>query len=516
MNRSRLASIAYLAAAVLLLGSLAWFVINRSADVYVQVGLALAVLALAGAILLDPQRVRGALTGRQARYGSNAALLTIAVVGILGVANYLAYNNPQSVDLTETRDFSLTPETLLILDQLQGPVHLIGFYTADSADGRDLSRALFDVYQRNGRGKVSYEFVDPRANPIAADRFGVQRDASVVVAAGAASEVLSYPSEEELTGAILRMTNPEERKVYFVVGHGERDLEATDEAGYSELRRALVAKNYQVESLSPLSAGAIPEDALALVVAGPTTDLQPEESQLIQEYLAQGGALVLLSEPTAALAAAEPLNPLGEYLAEEWGVAFQDDLVLDLNSSLPLTAIAAEYGEHAITARMRNLRSYFPSARSLRLEPVENPLLQLSPLVRTADNSWGEADYAGLTEGGNLVFDEGQDVAGPLLLAAAAEDLETGSRLVVIGDSDFAANADFLGLGNGDLLVNSIDWAAHQDKLISLTPKPAISRFVLPPSAQAIGGMFLVTVVLIPAVVVAGGGYVWWSRRRRG
>lgn len=516
MNRSRLASIAYAATAVLLLASLAWYVVSREADRYVQVGLALALLALAAAVLLDPQRVRRGLSGRQARYGSNAALLTLAVLGILGVANFLAFNNPQSLDLTETKDFSLTPETLLILDQLQQPVQLIGFFTADSVDGRDLSRALFEAYQRNGRGKLSYEFVDPRANPIAADRYGVQRDASVVVAAGSASEVLSYPSEEELTGAILRLTNPEGRKVYFIVGHGERDLEAVDDAGYSEVRRALQAKNYQVESLSPLSEGAIPLDALAVVIAGPTVDLAPVEAKLIQDYLARGGALVLLSEPTAALAAAQPLDPLGQYLKQEWGIVFQDDLVLDLNSSLPLTAIAAEYGEHPITTRLRNLRSYFPSARSLRLEAVENPLMQPLPLVLTATNSWGEADYAGLAGGGNLAFDEGEDVAGPMLLAAAAEDLETGSRVVVIGDSDFAANADFLGLGNGDLLVNSIDWAARQDKLISLTPKPAISRFVLPPSTQTIGGIFLITVVLIPAAVLAAGAYVWWSRRRRG
>lgn len=516
MNRTRWASIAYIAAAVLLLASLAGYVINRAADRYVQIGLALALLALGLAVLLDPARVRKALSGRQARYGSNAILLTVAVVGILGVANFLAYNHPQSVDLTETRDFSLTPETLLILDQLQEPVQIIGFYTTDSIDARDLTRALLEAYQRNSRGKVSYEFIDPRANPLAADRYGVQRDASVAVSVGSASEVLSYPSEEELTGAILRLTNPEERKVYFVVGHGERDLEAVDDAGYSEVRRALEAKNYQVSSLSPLSEGAIPQDALAVVIAGPTVDLAPVEARLIQDYLAEGGALVLLSEPTAALAAGEPLDPLGGYLAEAWGIAFQDDLVLDLNSSLPLTAIAAEYGEHPITTRMRNVRSYFPSARSLRLEAVEDPLLRQVPLVLTAANSWGVSDYAVLSEGGTLAIDEGEDVPGPLLVAAAAENTGTGSRLVVVGDSDFAANADFLGLGNGDLLVNSIDWAARQDQLISLTPKPAIARFVLPPSSQAIGGIFLVTVVLIPAAVLAAGAYVWWSRRKRG
>jgi ABC-type uncharacterized transport system involved in gliding motility auxiliary subunit len=87
--------------------------------------------------------------------------------------------------------------------------------------------------------------------------------------------------------------------------------------------------------------------------------------------------------------------------------------------------------------------------------------------------------------------------------------------VIVIGDSDFASNASFFGLGNGDLLVNSVDWASGQEQLISLTPKPAISRFMMPPSTQAIGAVFLVTVVLIPGAIVGAGTYVWWSRRKR-
>ncbi len=516
MNRPRLASIAYAVALALFVGSAAWYVVNRALDPYLRIGAALGLLALAGAILFDPARVRRAFSGRQARYGSNALLVTTAFFGILVVLNFLAFNNPQSVDLTETQDFSLSPETLLILDQLQEPVQLLGFYTPESADSRDVTRALFDVYQRNSSGKLSYDFVDPRANPVAADRYGVQRDASVVVAASGASEVVSYPSEEELTSAILRLTNPEERKVYFIVGHGERDLEGVDAAGYSQVRQALEAKNYQIATLSPLVEGAIPADALALVMAGPTVDLPAPEAVLIEDYLEQGGALVLLAEPTAALAAEQPVDPLGAYLEQDWGIALQDDLVLDLNSSLPLTAIAAEYADHPVTARMRNLRSYFPSARSLKLEAKEGSLLQPIPLVRTAANSWGDTDYASLTEGGNLAFDQESDLPGPLVLAAAIENPDTGSRLVVVGDSDFAANADFFSLGNGDFLVNSVDWAARQEKLISLTPKPAISRFVLPPSIQAIGGIFLVTVILIPAAVLGAGTYVWWTRRKRG
>src|SRR5512138_754483 len=59
----------------------------------VQISLAFFVIGLAVYVLLDPQRTREALTGRQARYGSNALLMTLAFAGIIIVINYLVNNN---------------------------------------------------------------------------------------------------------------------------------------------------------------------------------------------------------------------------------------------------------------------------------------------------------------------------------------------------------------------------------------------------------------------------------------
>jgi ABC-2 type transport system permease protein len=114
-----------------------------------------------------------------------------------------------------------------------------------------------------------------------------------------------------------------------------------------------------------------------------------------------------------------------------------------------------------------------------------------------------------------LDFVEAEDTVGPLTVAMAAEDANSGARLVVVGDSDFAANADFYSYANGDLLVNSIDWAAHQDALISLTPKQSTPRYVAPPTAQVVGLIFLLTVLVIPGAVIAAGVYVWLRRRRQ-
>jgi ABC-type uncharacterized transport system involved in gliding motility auxiliary subunit len=514
--RIRLAPAFYALAAIFLLGCGAWYVVNRQFDVFEKVGLALVVLSLAAAVLLDPERLRRALGGRQVRYGSNAVLVSVATLGILVVVNYLGYTNPKQWDLTEDRQFSLAPETKLLLSQLNTAVTIKGFYTGNNSTARDDIRPLLEQYRIDSKGKVTYQFIDPLSNPIAADQYGVTRDGSLVVIIGQASEVLSASTEQEISGAIIRLSNPEQRKVYFLSGEGEHDIQSSDTAGYSQLRSALQSKNYRVEALNLLETPSIPKDALELVVAGPTVPLNADEVKLIGDYIGAGGALVYLAEPTVSMKSSTAQDdPMVDYLAANWGLQLQNDVVVDLGSSLPFAGIAVSYGSHPITARLGNMATVFPSARSLTINPVDDPDITQTALASTGSNSWGETDLAAVESQTQIQFDQGKDFAGPLTLVAAAEDAKSKARLVVFGDSDLASDANFFVVGNGDLVVNSIDWAAGQEQLIDLTPKNSTSRFVNPPSARSAGLIFLLTVIVMPLGVVGIGLGTWWSRRKQ-
>jgi ABC-type uncharacterized transport system involved in gliding motility auxiliary subunit len=515
LGRRRWAAVGYLVAVVALLATGAYYAVSRLPDLYVQLGAALTVLALLAAILLDPGLVRRALTGRQARYGGNALVISLAFLGILVVVNYLAYANPVRADLTEDQDFSLAPETRLLLSELQAPAHLIGFYSPDSRGSQESLQPILDAYRIYSDGLVTYEFVDPVADPLAAREYGVTRDGSLVVAIGDASEVVAFPSEQEITSALVRLANPEDRKVYFLIGHGERDIEETGDSGFSEVRSALEAKNYDVATLNLLVDPQIPEDALAVVVAGPTLPLTAEEGQLLSTYLDGGGALVLLQQPRVETRFGDTADPLETYLSQTWGITPADDLVIEPRSQNFIFAIAFSYADHAITSRMQNLAAYFPAARSLTVTPLADASVSQTSLAFSSEYAWGETDLGFLDTQSQPEFDEANDTAGPLALAAVAENLTARSRVVVIGDSDFASNQYFYQLGNGDLIVNSIDWAAGQENLISLTPKPATQRLVVPPSTQVMALIVLTTVGLMPGSVVVLGVWVWWTRRRR-
>ncbi len=113
-------------------------------------------------------------------------------------------------------------------------------------------------------------------------------------------------------------------------------------------------------------------------------------------------------------------------------------------------------------------------------------------------------------------FDEGQDNPGPLTIAYTAENTTNQSRLVLIGDTDFSVNGNFTAYGNGDLIVNSIDWTTGQENLISLTPRTTTQRVLVAPKVYTLGLIFLITIIIIPGLVLLSGILVWIQRKKRG
>jgi ABC-type uncharacterized transport system involved in gliding motility auxiliary subunit len=502
-------------AAAALVFALVWFVLKRQTDVPFQVALAVAALGALASILLDPARAKSALTGRQVRYGSNALLTTLAFLGILVVLNFLASRAPRRVDLTEDKTYTLSSETKLFLEELKSPARIIGFFTEDATGTRDSLRLLLDQYKAESSSQVDYEFLDPNAHPLEAERYNVTRDATLVVTMGEAFETVTLTTEEEITRALVRLANPEERKVYFLTGHGEGDLENTAEIGFSSLKDSLVSKNYEVANWNSIDASEAPADALVIVVPGLKAPLTLRETDLLKAYLEKGGGLVVMEDPTPGTSMEGKPDPLLDYLRKAWGIAVNDDVVVDLSSSQPFVGVAYQYANHPITERLQNLASYFRYARSLTTQAAGDESPGAVALVSSSQNAWGETDFEALLAGDALGYDEGGDTAAPLTLAAVAEDTEMNSRVAVFGDSDFGSNADFYVLANGDLAVNAIDWAAKQDKLISITPKQVTQRYIVPPTVQTTGLIFLVSVVGLPAITALVGVSTWWTRRKR-
>jgi ABC-type uncharacterized transport system involved in gliding motility auxiliary subunit len=473
----------------------------------------LIVLGLAFFALLNPQRVRELLTGRQARYGSNAVIMLLAFVGILLVVNILVLQNPgKPMDFTEDKQNSLATETLDTLKALPASVQATGFYTSQTPS--DTARKLLDNYKNHSNGKFDYTFIDPDQNPLAAQQAGITGDGKIYLQMGDQHEIVASATEQELTSALVRLMNPGQQTIYFLTGEGERDIANAGNTAYTTAKSALEAKNYTVQSLNLIAQNKIPDNATVIVIAGPTQPISAAEQTLLQDYVSKGGALVVMEEPAPLTQFGNSPDPLAAYLATTWGITFDNDIVIDTNTSQPLYAVAATYANHSITEKLQGLVSFYPTARSLAI--ASNMPNQPTALVSTNSSAWGETDFASMQTNGNVAFDPTVDYPGPLTLAAAVEDTTAGSHVVVFGDADFATNVFFSQYANGDMFLNSIDWAAGQEKLINLSTPAAISRTLTLPSSFWLLIMAISFLCILPGLIIAGGVISWLIRRSRG
>jgi len=478
------------------------------------IAIAVFIVGFALYALLDPERVRKLLTGRQAHYGSNSFILSVAFIGILVVANILAQQYPQRWDVTEDKQHTLAPETIQALQSLPEPVHATAFYSVRL--NTESAGQLLEDFKSNSDGKFTYQFMDPDSNPVLVNQLGITGDGKILLQMGEQQQIVTFASESELTGGLVRLLNPDKPALYFLTGEGEHDTETSGNGAYTRVRQVLENKNYVVKTLNLQAENAIPEDARAVVVAGPLVPLPENSIALIQDFLTNGGSLLFLSNPVPLTQFGEKPDLLAEYLASDWGITLNNDIVVDTNSpSSPFFAIGAQYAVHPITEKMQGVAAIFPYSRSLAMGAGDTGSTPTA-LVLTTDQSWGETDFAALEGQQALEFNQEVDLPGPMILAVAMENSTTGSRVVVFGSSSFAQDDNFDFSGNGDMFVNAVDWVTEQEALINLTTNTPQERTFNPPGSLQFILTVVSTVCVVPLVIIAAGVYAWVMRRRRG
>ncbi|HXD10555.1 MAG TPA: Gldg family protein, partial [Anaerolineales bacterium] len=320
-------------------------------------------------------------------------------------------------------------------------------------------------------------------------------------------------SETELTKSLIRLINPESRVVYFLTGHGEASLDSGD-VSVSTAKRTLESKNYVVNSLNLVADNKIPDDALAVIIAGPLKPVSKPEVDLLKKYVDGGGSLVVMENPILVTEFGDSPDPLASYLNADWGIGLDNDVIIDLSSQQPLNAVSYSANQHPITQNLsQNYLVIMPQARSVGITSTPEGVTQ-TPLIQTSPNSWGEVKFTNAQ--GTQISQDPEDFPGPLTMAAAGENTTTKGRVVVVGNSIFAEDKGFDAYGNGNFFINSVDWAAEQEDLINITPNTPTERTFVPPTQIQLLIVLIGSVILIPGLIVFAGISSWLARRRQG
>ena len=466
-------------------------------------------------------------SGRQARYGTLAGASVLVVLAILGAINYLAERHNKRWDLTAASQYSLSDQTKKVLQGLTKPVHATVFAKTEDFDR---FRTRLDEYQYVTK-QLQVEYIDPEKRPSMADKLKENAIGTIVLEYEGRVQRVTSDAEQDVTNGLIKVVQGKQPKVSFVTGHGERDISGSDGAGYGGIAEELKADNFVTEPLVLLQQD-IPADAAVVVVAGPKSDLLPPEIAKLQALLTKGGKLLVLIDPPQKPDAPPLANLIA--LLKDWSVEVGTNAVLDPMSQLRGTQadvpVAAQYPFHAITGTFRLLTAY-PYSRSVKpIEGAPNGRTATS-FVMSGRNSWAETDLATLTTKGEASPEPDKgDIPGPISLAVAVNAPVAGAsapppaegqdpdpnkpetRLVVVGDSDFAANSVAGMGGNRDMFLNIVNWLAQQDNLISVRPRnPEDRRITLTAGQDTM--IFWFTLAILPGLIFLAGIQTWWRRR---
>jgi gliding motility-associatede transport system auxiliary component len=438
---------------------------------------------------------------RQGKLGANTTILSVAVLALVSVANFMGYRHHKRFDLTTEGLYSISEQTKKVVANLSKDVKVI-YFSKDETQFSD----LMTEYKYAG-SRISYERVDPQKSPGLVRKYKPKREGDIAVVAGDRTEIISSGTEQAVTNAILKVTRDTIKTVCFVEGHGEKPTSDTQtSSGFSTVEQRLKDENFQTKTVLLVKEQQVPSECAAIVVAGPQHSFTQPEAAMIGKYLDGGGKAMMMLDP-------ETDPQLGDVL-KGWGIDATDNVVLDRAqfhpSGGPEAPLIIDYGNHSITKDFGRTMTVFPKARALKL--TNGGGASVSPILTTSVESFAKDK---ITPGAEVVeYDPAKDQKGPLTLGAAASKNVGGkeARLVVIGDSDFASNSAFKFERNGDLFLNSVNWLAEEEDLISIRPKSMTNRSVTMSQSQ-LSTFLIFTVALMPLAVLGSGAYIWWKRR---
>lgn len=423
-----------------------------------------------------PVRSQVALMG-----GSYSLVISAVVLALLIVANLFVSALPTTLtkyDISSTKLYSITSNTKVVVNALQDDVTIYWIVQAGEED--DVIENLLGKYESLS-DHISVVKRNPDVYPTFAEQYTDEDvpNNSLVVECGDRYRYISYndiyltetnvysysyatsfDGEGAITSAIDYVTTEDLPQLYVLEGHGEADLPST----FSD---QLEKENYEINTLSLLTVDEIPEEADCILIYAPSTDLSEEEVTMLEDYVANGGKLMVSAGPTEN---GTLTNLYG--LLETYGVTTADGIVVDEDREhyafgMPYV-LMPDLASSDITDSLMEENYYVLMPISQGLTVGSSNGATVTALMTTSDSAFSKVAGYSLT---TYEKEEG-DVDGPFAVAVTIEDT-SGGQIVWFSSSNFLDdmyNAYSSG-ANVDLAMNSLSWLVGEREAIAIRSK---------------------------------------------
>lgn len=499
--------------------------------------------------------------------------LSVVVFGIASVMNVRHKDDLPMLDLTSAKVFTLSQETRVRLDRVQGTVYLTYVeYDRETVDRsiRQRAQEQLKVYGRHSdrfvvkflnadtepmettgylatvgverltsgerQDVIAVTYAEPNREPVRGKQKEVRVDPYTFTKMSPTSGTQAWLGERIITGAIQELVF-ERFKVYATGGHGEVSL--SEDA--RQLRERLAGQNLDVvaEPLDLTRSGRVPDDCNLLMILAPRTPFGPDEQRAVIDHARRGrGVLVCIDVDQQG----RKETGLEDFLAE-YGVAPRPNYLVmtpyvnELKNQgvgpsgvlqmVPMFAIPRNaYADHPAVRALREgagFATVFVNASYLELETEPKQGLEVDPIIWAPElpeqYQSNVRPHAALVSKGRTEYASPgpQDRTGVRLpIAAVATMTPAGgnaSRVAVVADGDMFVDAVVKQApANLDFFTGLVQWSLKREDLIAVSEKTLDRLDVQITERQVRMAIWWPLVTTLMALLA--GILVWWSRRR--
>ncbi len=456
------------------------------------------------------------------------ASIFMLVVSLVGV-NILVYRHNRKWDFSGQGIYRVSQRTKNILKKLKQDVYIYVCFSP-VLRVRDWLKTLLEGYEKSS-SYIHIEFVDPERDvskvKSLALKYNLNPTNLIIVESGGRHKVIEenrliemdyspvmkgqppvpsgFNGESAITSAIVSLTQRQAPKIIFVKGHKELSINSMAPGkGLSEAVGLLKQDGYDVSESAVLQIDVESVGKGVLVLPSPKLDFLKEELDKITSMLKSGWGIVVLADPGMS-------KGIRDWVADHLKVEIGDDVVVDpqLNVMSPVVLFVNYYGLHEITKPLIGSALLFTQACSVRPKRPSNNEegYDLEPILFTSSSAWAEKDWRST----NYSYDKDIDEKGRIPLAVCGK--VSGSRIVVVGDSDFATNVSIDNLNNRSFWVSLFGWVVNKEENIGISPVP-IRTLRLNMPARELKIVSIWSIVGLPLLVLALGIVFVWLRRR--
>lgn len=493
---------------------------------------------------------------RDAGRGANAepARVTRAGLSMLGVGmffSFLVAVNYVGDKKDITRDWSYlkvrTPSdsTKAMLKTVTGDMTIALFYP----NGNEVRTLLKDYFDQIAAAepRIKVEYYDKDMQPTQAETYRVARNGQIVFDLGGKKSRIDTGTtvskarktlkelDQEFQKAFLEISS-DRKTLYFTRGHGESswvgDVAENQLKSLKMIEGFLRSQNYSTRlfGIAEGSATAVPDDASAVVIVGPTEPFQAEEVAALRAYVEGGGNLMVFldTEASTSTSSSGSLTGGGDQplfaLLNEMGIRF---------NQVPLgnekNHVAATRSQSDVWFIFSNVFTSHDSVVSLARhdERVAVLVFQGGYLTVTPDTPKFKAfetvralsdTFVDQNRNFKADADEKRD---SYVLGAVAElkgvkpaDKKSAKngRVVVFSDATSLADAIVRNVGNALYFADSLKWMVGESEMAGAIATEEDVKIRHTNKEDAV--WFHGTVIVVPLMVLGAGFFA--TRRRRG